>query len=92
MVQTALQLRLAVKEDTSADIAWPPNVSELNQEHLHVPALLPDFLTSLLTGNETEPSQKCEWQIMSAAQDLMFSITRGRYKHAKHILLPSAIK
>jgi len=91
VAQTALQLRLAVKEETSGDIAWPPNITELNKEHLNIPALLQDFLRSLLTGNEAEPSQRCKWQIKSMAQDLMFGITRGRYKPAKHILLPSAV-
>ena len=29
---------------------------------------------------------------MSVAQDLMFGITRGQYKPAKHIQLPSTVK
>lgn len=50
------------------------------------------FLRYVLGGDDQELGERMSWLSSSVGQDLMFGITRGRYKPAKQILLPSAVK
>ena len=59
------------------------------------PTLMRTFLQYVLGGDDQELGERMTWLSSSVGQDLMFGITRGirgRYKPAKHILLPSTVK
>ena len=71
---------------------WPPDPSNITQENRDAPTLVTTFLRYVLGGDDQELGECMSWLSSPVGQDLMFGITRGRYKPAKHILLPSAVK
>ena len=87
----ASQIRQDVKQQCHNQ-EWPPDPSNISQENSETPALITTFLQYVLGGDDRELGERMTWLSNSVGQDLMFGITRGRYKPAKHILLPSAVK
>lgn len=87
----ASQIRQSVKQHC-ANQEWPPDPSNISQENNDDPALIKTFLKYVLGGDDQELSERMSWLSSSVCQDLMFGVTRGRYKPVKHILLPSAVK
>lgn len=87
----ASEIRLSVRQHCAKQ-EWPPHPSNITQENSDAPTLMTTFLQHVLGGNDQELSERMNWLSSSVGQDLMFGITRGRYKPAKHILLPSAVK
>ena len=87
----ASEIKQSVKQHC-AKREWPSDLSNITQENSDAPTLVTTFLRYVLGGNDQELGERMSWLSSSAGQDLMFGITRGRYKPAKHILLPSAVK
>ena len=87
----ASQIRQDVKQQCHNQ-EWSPDPSNISQENSETPALITTFLQYVLGGDDRELGERMTWLSNSVGQDLMFGITRGRYKPAKHILLPSAVK
>ena len=87
----ASEIRQSVKQHCAKQ-EWPPDPSNITQENSDAPTLMTTCLQYVLGGDDQELSQRMTWLSSSICQDLMFGITRGRYKRATHILLPSAVK
>ena len=86
-----MEIRQSVKQHCAKQ-EWPPDPSNITQENSDAPTLVTTFLRYVLGGDDQELGERMSWLSSSVGQDLMFGITRGRYKPAKHILLPSAVK
>ncbi|CAB1426990.1 unnamed protein product [Pleuronectes platessa] len=88
--KVALQLRNEIKKQ---DISqwWPP---DKEQDENIIPESVTQFLQTLLTGDFkcTKPSEKVKRLATSFGSDLVFAVTAGNVKPAKHILLPFAVK
>ena len=87
----ATKVRQSVKDHFSDQQEWPPNVSSLLARSAEVPEIIDTFLHHLFSGSDLPLTDKMTWLKRSVAQDLVFTITRGRFKPAKHILLHSAV-
>lgn len=87
----ASQIRQSVKQHCSSQ-EWPPDPSIISKENSETPKLITNFLQYVLNGDDKVLNELMAWLSSSIGQDLMFGITHGRYKPAKHILLPSAVK
>ena len=87
----ASEIRQSVKQHCAKQ-EWPPDPSNITQENSDAPTLVTTFLRYVLGGDDQELGERMSWLSSSVGQDLMFAITRGRYKPAKHILLLSAVK
>lgn len=87
----ASQIRQSVKQHC-ANQEWPPDPSNISQENSDTPTLITTFLQYVRGSDDQELGERMAWLSSSVGQDLMFGITRGRYKPARHILLPSALK
>lgn len=87
----ASEIRQSVKQHCAKQ-EWPPDPSNITQENSDAPTLVTTFLRYVLGGDDQELGECMSWLSSPVGQDLMFGITRGRYKPAKHILLPSAVK
>lgn len=61
---------------------------------IEIPALLKRFLLYILTGKPqpTDISDRVQWLVDSFGQDLIYTVTCGKQKPLKHILLASAVK
>ena len=88
----ATQVRQSVEEHLNEQREWLPNVSSLQGGHTEVPAIVDTFLQHLFSGSDSPLTERMTWLKHSVVQDVVFGITRGRIKPAKHILLPSAVK
>ena len=89
----ATKVRQSVKNHFSEQQEWPPNVSSLRAgSTLKFLRLLIRSCTITISGSDSLLTDMMKWLKCSVAQDLVFAITRGRFKPAKHILLPSAVK
>jgi len=88
----ATKVRQSVKDHFSDQQEWPPNVSSLQGGNTEVPEVVDTFLHHLFSGSDSPLTDRTTWPKRSVAQDLVFAITRGRFKAAKHSLLPSAVK
>jgi len=88
----ATQVRQSVEEHLNEQQEWLPNVSSLQGGHTEVPAIVDTFLHHLFSGSGSPLTERMTWLKHSVVQDVVFGITRGRIKPAKHILLPSTVK
>lgn len=84
----ATKVRQSSKDHFTDQQQWPPNVSSLQGGGTEVPEVVDTFLHHLFSGSDSPLTDKMTWVKRSVAQDLVFAITRGRFKPAKHILLP----
>ena len=87
----ATKVRQSVKDHFSDQQEWPPNVSSLLAPSTEVPEIIDTFLHHLFSSSDSPLTDRMTWLKRSVAQDLVFAITRGCFKPAKHILLPSAV-
>lgn len=87
----ASQIRQSVKQHCTNQ-EWPPDPCNISHENNDGPALIKTFINYVLSGDNEDLNQRMSWLSSSVCQDLMFGVTRGRYKPLKHILLPSAVK
>ena len=87
----ASEIRQSVKQHCAKQ-EWPPDPSNITRDNSGAPTIVTTFLQYVLGGDDQELGERMTWLCSSVGQDLMFGITRGRYKPAKHILLPSAVK
>ena len=78
-------------EELPISTSWPPNPDDLRQEKVQIPHLLELFLTTLLT-NETVPSERVKRLVKSLGQDIIYNVTRGKLKTAKHSQLGVFVK
>ena len=92
VARMATKVRQSVKDHFSDQQEWPPNVSSLQGGSTEVPEVVDTFLHHLFSGSDSPLTDRMTWLKRSVAQDLVFAITRGRFKPAKHILLSSAVK
>ena len=92
VARMATKVRQSVKDYFSDQQEWPPNVSCLQGGSAEVPEVVDTFLHHLCSGSDSPLTDRMTWLKRSVAQDLVFAITRGRFKPPKHILLPSAAK
>lgn len=92
VARMATMIRQSVKDHFSDQQQWPPIVSSLQGGSTEVPEIVDTFLHHLFSGCDSPLTDRMTWLKRSVAQDLVFAITRGRFKPAKHLLLPSAVK
>ena len=92
VARMATKVRQSVKDHFSDQQELPPNVSSLQAGSTEVPEVIDTFLHHLFSGRDSPLTDRRTWLKRSVAQDLVFAITRGRFKPAKHILLPSVVK
>lgn len=88
IVKVALLLRNEIRQNVTNQ-AWPPDV-----EQDKIPQSVYKFLQILLTGepNYSQPSERTERLTRSLGSDMVFTVTGGKTKPPKHILLPFAVK
>ena len=93
VAKTAKLIRNEIKE-LKDEMPWPPQPSDLNPESFNMPKTLGQFLTNLISGQETEAqmNSRCARLRLSIAQDIVYIVTKGRIKTPKSVLLPSSIK
>ena len=94
--KAALYIRTDIKSGTNKT-SWPPKISELNETCPSLPSLLKLFFQILLTGDaeaelSTKSTERIERLTNSFSQDIIHSVTYGKHKMPKHILLPYAVK
>ena len=92
VARTAAKVRQSVKDHFCDQQEWPSNVPSLQGGSTEVPEVVDTFLHHLFSGSDSPLTDRMTWLKRSVAQDLVFAITRGCFKLAKHILLPSAVK
>lgn len=77
-------------EDT---LPWPPREQDLAPVNVRINKSLSLFLTVLLTGSQkSSNSPRANRLIKSYAQDIIYSVSNGKCKTPKSILLPSCVK
>ena len=87
--EAALRLRSDIKEVQKP--AWPLSENELFSLDTQLPETLSSFLGTLLSYNG-KPGKKTQRCIKSFGQDLIYTISNGRTRTKKHVLLSFAIK
>ena len=70
-------------------MSWPPLTSQLSSENTSLPSLLNRFLNILLHDDADRP---LTMKVGSFAQDLLYTVNKGRHLTPKNILLPFTIK
>ena len=90
---TALYFRNLI-QSIKFDKPWPPLPEELDENYIPIPHELLDFLHTLLEGVKEDEtgSYKQEICLHSIAQDIIYTVTNGKIKPAKHILLAWVVK
>ena len=88
----ATKVRQSVKDHFSNQQEWPPNFASLQVGSTEVPEVIDKFLHHLCSGSDSPLADRMTWLKGSVAKDLVFAITRRRFKPARHILLLSAVK
>ena len=78
-------------EELPISTSWSQNPDDLRQEKVQIPHLLELFLTTLLT-NEAVPSERIKRLVKSLGQDIIYNVTRGKLKTAKHTQLGVFVK
>ena len=93
VVSTATYIRNVIKADECQQ-PWPPHPSELDDNYVTIPHPLRLFLHCLLSGecDTTAGSSRTHRLVSSVAQDIIYKVTSGRVRPAKHVLLPWAVK
>ena len=86
-------IRTSIKEIHEPQ-AWPFTPALVDWDNFRIPELLRTFLTCVLSGEpySNSLSQRIHQLVHSYGQDLVYSVTCGRVKPPKHILLPNAVK
>jgi len=86
-------IRSSIKE-IRQDQVWPFTPALVNWSGFRLPELLQIFITCVLSGEPSyhSASQKIQLLVDSYGQDLVYSVTCGRVKPPKHILLSNAVK
>ena len=86
-------LRNKIKNDLT-ESPWPCHPSDVDPDSYQVPDYLQRFFMGLLTGNAANenPSPRVNRLINQFSQDLVYAVTYGQQKTAKHVLLTYAVK
>ena len=72
-------------------LPWPPQPEDLYPEKFEIPESLDMFLSVLIGDGKS--CSNCQSQLKySFTQDLVYSVTNGRVKTQKPILLPTMVK
>ena len=77
---------------------WPPTAEDLNCDTTIVPDLLYNMLAWICSSSEysstrvSDVAPNIHRVILSLAQDLVYSVSRGRIKTPKHVTLPMTVK
>ena len=98
----ALILRQALLSVKNTE-PFPPMPSELSEDKIQVPPAIYNFLSWLISVDNSDaaiclescvvsPSQGMHRWILSVGQDLIFNATQGQMKTPKHVSVPIAIK
>ena len=104
LYKAALFLRSEVKA-LKNKMPFPPKPTDLAEDNVQVPSALYNFLVWLLVGDTEADGSRItldrvkppassvdQRHIMSLAQDMIHTVTKGRVKTAKHVALPIAVK
>ena len=78
-------------EELPIKTSWRPNPADLRQKKVQIPHLFELFLTTLLTP-ETVPSERVKRLLKSLGQNIIYNVTRGKLKTAKHTQLGDFVK
>lgn len=91
--KAALYIRQSVKEH-QMNVPWPLAPADLTTLKACIPEDLHHFFTILLTGDPTNmtPSARVCRLSYSMSQDIVYTVTCGRQKTPKHVLLSYGIK
>ena len=75
------------------DLSWPSNPEELDKDYLPLTPFATLFLTTLISGDPDKPTtSRIQRLVLSIFQDLMFAVSEGTCRTAKHVLLPWTVK
>ena len=90
VAKAALLLRNDIKQN-EINQTWPPDVE---QDKDIIPQSVIKFLQTLLTGKTDypQPPERVECLTTSLGSDLVSTVTGGKTKLPKHIMLPFAVK
>ncbi len=79
--------------DMKEEIPWPPEPEDLEPDAFHIPRQLERFLLYLFGNKSSEDAsnQNARYQ-HSMAQDLIYTVTAGRVKTPKSLLLQCVVK
>ena len=79
-------------KDLTDELPWPPQPTDLEPDKFIIPSNLEAFLLYLFGGKEDDElsSRNSRYQ-HSLAQDLIYTVTGGRVKTPKSLLLPSVV-
>lgn len=87
--ETAIKLRSDIK--SIEPLVWPLSENQLLTLETALPESLSTFLSNLLSYNG-KPGEKTQRYIQSFGQDLIYTISNGKTRTKKHVLLSFAIK
>ena len=84
---------LSVLQDKST-LPYPMNAGDISRGEVQSPELLKDFFSILYTGSVkyTQAKEKTKCLINSVSEDVIFAISNGVVKPAKHCLLGLGVK
>ncbi|CAG2247532.1 unnamed protein product [Mytilus edulis] len=98
----AKAIRNVISLDSKSNIPWPPTGESISENNIVIPDLLYNFLALLLTDDSTHASispskldissEVLHRRIMSLAQDLIYSVSKGYTKTPKHVALAIYLK
>lgn len=92
ITKSALILRDEIK-GSKCDQDWPPDPDALDNDYVPLPKMVHLFIKTLLSGDKNkDESGKVHRVVNSISQDVVYAVTAGTWKPAKHILLPWAVK
>ena len=75
------------------DMPWPPSAEFLQSDAVKPPDILTDFLKTMLSGNSSSIEQPKTTRLASSiAQDICYSVTGGKWKMPKHVLLGMSVR
>ena len=91
--KVALSLRSAIRDEVTKQ-QWPHLPSSQEETNTKILYSVKRFLSCILTGEHTtsDVSERVRWLLSSLGQDLVYTVTCGKYKPPKHILLAAAVK
>ncbi|CAG2186230.1 unnamed protein product [Mytilus edulis] len=98
----AKAIRNVISLDSKSNIPWPPTGESISEDNIVIPDLLYNFLALVLTDDSTHASispskldissEVLHRRIMSLAQDLIYSVSKGYTKTPKHVALAIYLK
>ena len=78
---------------------WPPSSEDVECENVIVPDLLYNMVAWILSSQSKYSAERVSnlppevhCLVLSLSQDLIHSVSRGRIKTPKHIVLPMTVK